>query len=53
MFDTVKIDFVDERKKVFNNRDLLKCALRAYISKPFYETFYGKMKRINVYNIKL
>ena len=49
MFDTVIIDFVDEMKKVFNNWDLLKCALREYISRPFYETFYGKIKRINVF----
>ena len=35
MLDTIRIDFVDEMMNVFNNRDLLKCALRAYISKHF------------------
>ena len=30
--------------KSFNNRDLLMCALKAYISKLYYETFYEKRK---------
>ena len=44
-FKMTKFYFDINIARVKNIRNLLTCALRAYISNPFYKTFYKKTKK--------